>query len=86
MAFITLGTLKLWYDIHGHGPRVVLIPGTASDLRQPWNIFARPLIEHCEVLRFDPRRIGQAHAPDAAPTMSGERGADLVREPLRLAA
>jgi hypothetical protein len=80
------GTLKLWYDIHGHGPRVVFIPGTASDLRQQLNIFASPLIEHFEVLSFDPRGIGQANSPDAAPTMIGERVADLVREPLRLAA
>jgi hypothetical protein len=65
---------------------VVFIPGTASDLRQQLNIFARPLIEHFEVLSFDPRGIGQANSPDAAPTMIGERGADLVREPLRLAA
>ena len=50
MAFIELGTLKLWYDIHGHGPRVVFIPGTASDLRQQLNIFASPLIEHFEAL------------------------------------
>jgi len=53
MAFIELGNLKLWYDIRGHGPRVVFIPGTASDLRQHLNIFASPLIEHFEVLSFD---------------------------------
>ena len=86
MAFIELGTLKLWYDIHGHGPRAVFIPGTASDLCQPLNIFASPLIEHFEVLSFDPRGLGQANSPDAAPTMIGERVANLVREKLRLAA
>ena len=65
---------------------MVFIPGTASDLRQQWNIFASPLSEHFEVLSFDPRGIGQANLPDASPTMIGERVADLVREQLRLAA
>jgi 3-oxoadipate enol-lactonase len=69
MAFIKLGNLTLWYDIRGHGPRVVFIPGTASDLRQQLTIFASPLIEHFEVLSFDPRGIGQSNSPDAAPTM-----------------
>ena len=69
MAFIELGNLTLWYDIRGHGPRVVFIPGTASDLRQHVNIFASPLIEHFEVLSFDQRGIGQSNSPDAAPTM-----------------
>ena len=69
MAFIELGNLKLWYDIRGQGPRVVFIPGTASDLRQHMNIFASPLIAQFEVLSFDPRGIGQSNLPDAAPTM-----------------
>ena len=69
MAFIELGTLKLWYDIHGHGPRVVFIPGTVSDLRQQLNIFARPLVEQFDVLSFDQRGIGQSNSPDAEPTM-----------------
>jgi 3-oxoadipate enol-lactonase len=69
MAFIILGNLTLWYDIRGQGPRVVFIPGTASDLRQHVNIFTSPLVEHFEVLSFDPRGIGQSNSPDAAPTM-----------------
>ena len=71
MAFIALGNLTLYYDIRGQGPRVVFIPGTASDLRQQLNIFASPLVEHFEVLSFDPRGIGQSNSPDAAPTMVG---------------
>ena len=69
MAFITLGNLTLWYDIRGQGPRVVFIPGTASDLRQHLTIFASPLVAHFEVLSFDPRGIGQSNSPDPAPTM-----------------
>jgi 3-oxoadipate enol-lactonase len=69
MAFITLGDLRLWYDIRGHGPRVVFLPGTASDLRQALTIFASPLVEHFEVLSFDQRGIGQSNSPDPDPTM-----------------
>src|SRR5262249_35290633 len=69
MAFITLGNLTLCYDIRGQGPRVVFIPGTASDLRQQANIFASPLVEHFEVLSFDQRGIGQSDSPDPEPTM-----------------
>ncbi len=69
MTFITLGNLHLWYDIRGHGPRVVFLPGTASDLRQALTIFASPLVEHCEVLSFDQRGIGQSNSPDPEPTM-----------------
>jgi len=69
MAFITLGNLTLCYDIRGQGPRVVFIPGTASDLRQHLTIFASPLVEHFEVLSFDPRGIGQSNSPDPEPTM-----------------
>src|SRR5215831_13981397 len=69
MPFIELGNLTLCYDIRGHGPRVVFIPGTASDLRQHVNIFASPLTEQFEVLSFDPRGIGQSNSPDAEPTM-----------------
>jgi pimeloyl-ACP methyl ester carboxylesterase len=72
MAFIELGTLKLWYDIHGHGPCVLFIPGTASDLRQLLNIFVSPLIEHFEVLSFDPRGIGQANSPGRSHHDGGE--------------
>jgi 3-oxoadipate enol-lactonase len=69
MAFIALENLTLWYDIRGQGPRVVFIPGTASDLRQQLHIFASPLVEHFEVLSFDQRGIGQSNSPDPAPTM-----------------
>lgn len=69
MASISLGNLTLCYDIRGQGPRVVFIPGTASDLRQQLNIFASPMVEHFEILSFDQRGIGQSNSPDPEPTM-----------------
>lgn len=69
MPFFTLNNLKLYYKIQGAGPRLLFIPGTASDLRQDRHIFQSPLIEHFEVLSFDPRGIGQSTSPDPEPTM-----------------
>lgn len=69
MPLFTSNHLQLHYKIQGTGPRLVFIPGTASDLRQELNIFKSPLVEHFEVLSFDPRGIGQSNSPDAHPTM-----------------
>ena len=69
MPFYTSGELKLHFKIQGKGPRLLFIPGTASDLRQDRTIFESPLAEHFEVLSFDPRGIGQSTSPDSSPTM-----------------
>lgn len=61
--------LKLHYEIRGKGPRLLFITGTASDLRQPPNIFDSPLTDYFEVLSLDQRGIGQSNSPDAKPTM-----------------
>lgn len=69
MPFFTSNQLQLHYNIKGRGPRLVFIPGTASDLRQDLHIFQSPLVKHFEVLSLDPRGIGQSASPDAHPTM-----------------
>ena len=69
MPFFFSGQLQLHYQIQGSGPRLVFIPGTASDLRQDTHIFQSPLVRHFEVLSFDPRGIGQSTSPDEHPTM-----------------
>ncbi len=69
MPFAEFKDLKLYYEIHGQGPRLLFIPGTASDLRQHPNIFDSPLSQHFELACFDPRGIGQSNSPDVKPTM-----------------
>ena len=69
MTFFSSNQLKLHYKIQGIGPRLLFIPGTASDLRQDIHIFQSPIVDHFEVLTFDPRGIGQSTSPDDAPTM-----------------
>lgn len=62
--------LQLHYRIVGKGPRFLFIPGTVSDLRQDSPIFHSPLVDHFEVLIFDPRGIGQSNSPDENLKMS----------------
>lgn len=69
MPFMESQNLKLYYEIQGKGPRLLFIPGTASDLRQHPNIFDSPLVQHFEILSFDQRGIGQSNSPDPEPTM-----------------
>jgi 3-oxoadipate enol-lactonase len=69
MPFLTVNNLKLHYKVQGKGPRLLFIPGTASDLRQDFHIFQSPLANQFELLTFDPRGIGQSTSPDATPTM-----------------
>lgn len=69
MPFFVSNQLQIHYNIQGSGPRLVFIPGTASDLRQELQILNSPLVKHFEVLSFDPRGIGQSNSPDPHPTM-----------------
>jgi 3-oxoadipate enol-lactonase len=69
MPFIENQNLKLYYEMHGKGPKVLFITGTASDLRQSSNIFKSPLVDNFELLSLDQRGIGQSNSPDPEPTM-----------------
>ena|SRR5579872_4456207 len=69
MPFCKVDQLQLHYKIEGKGPRLLFIPGTASDLRQELTIFKSSLLPHFEILSFDQRGIGQSISPDATPTM-----------------
>jgi 3-oxoadipate enol-lactonase len=69
MPFLEGDQLRLHYQVQGKGPRLLFIPGTASDLRQQLNIFKSPLAAHFELLSYDQRGIGQSNSPDPLPTM-----------------
>ena len=62
--------LRLYYEIHGAGPRIVFISGTGADLRRPRNPFERRLVEDFEVLAFDQRGMGRSDKPDLPFTMA----------------
>jgi 3-oxoadipate enol-lactonase len=64
MPSITVGALRLYYEIRGSGRPILFIGGTGADLRQSANPFQRRLTGDFEVLMFDQRGLGQSDKPD----------------------
>lgn len=68
MPVAELEPVPIYYELHGHGPPLVVIPGTGTDTR----VFAplvRDLAAHFSVLVFDPRGAGQSGKPDVPYTV-----------------
>lgn len=70
MPFIAVRDIEIYYEIHGSGPRVVLVSGTYGDLRQNPMRGKGVLEQHCEVLMYDQRGLGQTSKPDRSYTMA----------------
>jgi 3-oxoadipate enol-lactonase len=70
MPFAPVRDLEVYYEIHGSGPRVVLISGTGGDLRVNPNRASQPLTKRFEVLMYDQRGLGQTSKPDRSYTMA----------------
>ncbi|TNE47640.1 MAG: alpha/beta hydrolase [Deltaproteobacteria bacterium] len=64
MPFAPVRDIQMYYEIQGKGPRLLVIPGTGSDLRQPGSFFQSPVAKEFEILQFDPRGMGQTDKPD----------------------
>jgi 3-oxoadipate enol-lactonase len=69
MPFINVRDLKMYYEIRGKGPRLLVISGTGGDLRRSPNIFEMPVAQHLEILAYDQRGLGQTSKPDIPYTM-----------------
>ena len=70
MPFATVRDLRMYYEIHGTGPRLLSISGTGGDLRRSPNIFEMPIAQHFEILAYDQRGLGQTSHPDIPYTMA----------------
>lgn len=70
MPFEVVGDIRIYYEVHGSGPRLLYIGGTGGDLRRKPNIFDSPLAPHLEILSYDQRGLGQSDKPDKAYTMA----------------
>jgi 3-oxoadipate enol-lactonase len=55
--------IDLYYESHGAGAPLLLIPGLGCDVRMFKHIIDG-LSEHCRVLAFDPRGAGRSGKPD----------------------
>jgi 3-oxoadipate enol-lactonase len=70
MPIAAVRDIDVYYEIHGTGPRVVLINGTGADLRQNPARDRDLLTRHHEVLMYDQRGLGRSGKPDRAYTMA----------------
>lgn len=70
MPFASVRDIEVYYELHGTGPRVVLISGTGADLRQNPIRGQGVLEQRCEVLMYDQRGLGQSGKPDRQYTMA----------------
>lgn len=70
MPYVSANGLQLYYEMHGSGPRCLVILGSGSDLRHTPNIFSSPLTQHFEVLAYDQRGQGRSDTPDGPYTMA----------------
>jgi 3-oxoadipate enol-lactonase len=69
MPFITVRDLRMYYEIRGKGPRLLVISGTGGDLRRSPSIFEMPIARRFEILDYDQRGLGQTSKPDIPYTM-----------------
>ncbi len=68
MPFITVNGIKLYYEIDGDGPPLLIISGTGADLRNPRP--ENPNLNGFRVLRYDQRGLGQTASPKGIYTMA----------------
>ncbi len=62
MPYGKVGDIKLYYEVHGDGPPVVLIPGLGADTRLFFNVVPLLATSH-QVVVVDPRGGGQSDKP-----------------------
>ncbi len=69
MPTAQLNGIDVYYEVHGSGPRLLLLNGSGGTI-----IGAAPMIqkltEHFEVLIHDQRGLGRTHVPHNTPTMA----------------
>jgi 3-oxoadipate enol-lactonase len=72
VSTLALDAVDLNYERHGAGPRLLLVNGTGSDLRNPPRPWDWSGADHFDLLSYDHRGLGQSvpRDPDAQPTMA----------------
>jgi pimeloyl-ACP methyl ester carboxylesterase len=61
--YMNVGLHRLYYEIHGNGPPVVLLHGGGSNIRDSFSFQVDFLAAHHRVIAIEQR--GQGHSPDA---------------------
>lgn len=63
MPFISANGIRIYYEIHGEGEPLVLIPGLASDITE-YAAMIREFAQSYQVIAFDNRGAGRTDKPD----------------------
>jgi 3-oxoadipate enol-lactonase len=70
MTVARVNGIGLYYEVHGQGPPLLLIPGLGSDIGLFGGVTGA-LVESCQVVAFDPRGGGRSDKPDVAYSIEG---------------
>ena len=70
MPFVQCRDIRVYYEIHGDGPRLLFFNGSGADLRRKPNIFDSPLTGRFAVLCHDQRGLGSTDKPQRAYSMA----------------
>ncbi|HYA67312.1 MAG TPA: alpha/beta fold hydrolase [Acidimicrobiales bacterium] len=73
MTTARVNGIELYYELHGRGPAVTVIPGLGADTRM-FSPIVTALAQRYQVLVFDPRGAGRSEKPDVC--YSAEEMAD----------
>ena len=69
MARASANGIELYYECHGNGPALLLVPGLGADTRLFRGIIT-PLAASCQVIVFDPRGAGRSDKPPGPYTIA----------------
>jgi pimeloyl-ACP methyl ester carboxylesterase len=72
--------IEVYYEVHGDGPALLLIPGLGADIRM-FSGISSALAERRRVVMFDPRGAGRSAKPDIPYSIDGmaDDAAGLLR-------
>jgi 3-oxoadipate enol-lactonase len=70
MPTLDLGSISLYVEQAGQGPRLLFISGTGGDLRNKPSVFEGPLAPLFDIVAYDQRGLGQSAVPDGPYTMA----------------
>lgn len=74
MPICRLSDIDVYFERAGHGPPLLFISGTGSDLRTKPNVFDGPLPRQFDVIAFDQRGLGRTSKPDRPYSMAQYAG------------
>ena len=63
MPFVQVHDIRMYYEVHGEGEPLAMIPGLGTDVSE-WQSIIQPLARHRKVIAFDNRGAGRTDKPE----------------------